>query len=79
MVVYDAGWTLVLANAPYDALMGDTTTWRDLERNAVWRNLTRLPSQVVHTPRKQAEHEARLVAELRLTTSRYSADRGCGA
>ena len=74
VVVYDATWTLVLANAPYDALMGDTTTWRGLDRNAIWRNVTRLPSRVVHTPREQAEHEARLVADLRLTASRYPAD-----
>jgi transcriptional regulator with XRE-family HTH domain len=75
VVVYDASWTLVLANAPYDALMGETTTWRGLERNAVWRNVARLPSRVVHTPQEQAEHEARLVADLRLTASRYPADR----
>lgn len=75
VVVYDATWTLVLANAPYDALMGDTTSWSGLERNAVWRNLARLPSRVVHTPHEQAEHEARLVADLRLTASRYPADR----
>ncbi|AEK42358.1 helix-turn-helix domain-containing protein [Amycolatopsis mediterranei S699] len=75
VVVYDATWTLVLANAPYDALMGDTTSWRGLERNAVWRNVTRLPARVVHTEQEQAEHEARLVADLRLTASRYPADR----
>ncbi|MGV9680124.1 helix-turn-helix transcriptional regulator [Nocardia sp. NPDC003482] len=75
VVVYDAGWTLVLANAPYDALMGDTTSWRGMERNAVWRNVTRMPSRVVHTAREQAEHEARLVADLRLTAARYPADR----
>ncbi|MET7283706.1 helix-turn-helix transcriptional regulator [Kribbella sp. NPDC005582] len=75
VVVYDASWTLVMANAPYDALMGPTTTWRGLERNAVWRNVTGLPSRVVHTPKEQAEHEARLVADLRLTASRYPADR----
>jgi transcriptional regulator with XRE-family HTH domain len=75
VVVYDASWTLVLANAPYDALMGDTTGWRALERNAVWRNVTGQPTRVRHTPREQAEHEARLVADLRLTASRYPADR----
>jgi transcriptional regulator with XRE-family HTH domain len=75
VVVYDASWTLVLANAAYDALMGETTSWRGLERNAVWRNVSGLPSRVVHTPREQAEHEARLVADLRLTASRYPADR----
>ncbi|WP_439385461.1 helix-turn-helix transcriptional regulator [Amycolatopsis lexingtonensis] len=74
VVVYDASWTLVLANAPYNALMGDTSTWRGLERNAVWRNVTRLPSRVVHSAKEQAEHEARLVADLRLTASRYPAD-----
>lgn len=75
VVVYDASWTLVMANAPYDALMGDTTPWRGLERNAVWRNVAGLPSRVVHAPQEQAEHEARLVADLRLTASRYPADR----
>jgi transcriptional regulator with XRE-family HTH domain len=75
VVVYDATWTLVLANAPYDALMGDTTTWRGIERNAIWRNLLGPRSRVVHTAAEQAEHEARLVAELRLTASRYPADR----
>lgn len=39
VVVYDATWRLVLANAPYDALMGETSTWRGIERNAVWRDL----------------------------------------
>lgn len=75
VVVYDASWTLVLANAPYDALMGDTTTWRGLDRNAVWRNVTGVPTRVVSTPKERAEHEARLVADLRLTASRYPADR----
>ncbi|SFJ82348.1 Helix-turn-helix domain-containing protein [Amycolatopsis sacchari] len=74
VVVYDASWTLVLANAPYNALMGDTTAWRGLERNAVWRNVTRLPSRVVHTAQEQADYEAQLVADLRLTAWRYPAD-----
>jgi transcriptional regulator with XRE-family HTH domain len=75
VVVYDASWTLVLANAPYDALMGETTSWRGIERNAIWRNLAGPGGRVVHSPREQAEHEARLVADLRLTASRYPADR----
>jgi hypothetical protein len=61
--------------APFDALMGETTSWRGLERNAVWRNVAGLPSRVVHTPHEQADHEARLVADLRLTASSYPADR----
>jgi transcriptional regulator with XRE-family HTH domain len=74
VVVYDATWTLVTANAPYDALMGETTTWRGIERNAIWRNLVGPGNRTVHTPQEQAEHEARLVADLRLTASRYPAD-----
>lgn len=74
VVVYDATWTLVLANAPYDALMGETTSWHGIERNALWRNLLGSTSRVVHTAQEQADHEARLVADLRLTASRYPAD-----
>ncbi len=75
VAVYDACWTLVLANAPYDALMGDTSAWRGIERNAIWRNLVGPGTRVVHTAGEQADHEARLVADLRLTASRYPADR----
>ena len=74
VAVYDATWTLILANAPYNALMGETSTWHGIERNAIWRNLLGPGSRTVHTVEEQAEHEARLVADLRLTASRYQAD-----
>jgi len=73
VVVYDATWTLLTANAPYDALMGETSTWHGIRRNAIWRNLHGL-NRTVHTPQEQAEHEARLIADLRLTATRYPAD-----
>jgi transcriptional regulator with XRE-family HTH domain len=73
VVVYDATWTLLTANAPYDALMGETSTWHGIERNAIWRNLHGL-NRTVHTEREQADHEARLIADLRLTSFRYPAD-----
>lgn len=76
VVVYDATWTFVLANAPYDALMGDTSGWRGLERNAIWRHLNGRRNRVVHTREEHAQHLALLVADLRLTTARYPADRG---
>ncbi|MFE7565586.1 helix-turn-helix transcriptional regulator [Streptomyces sp. NPDC057539] len=75
VAVYDATWTLVTANAPYDALMGETSTWHGIERNAIWRNLVGLSNRTVHTAEEQADHEARLVADLRLTASKYPADR----
>lgn len=75
VAVYDATWTLVVANAPYNALMGETSTLRGLERNAVWRNLMGPPNRVVHTPEGRAELQAGQVADLRVTASRYPADR----
>jgi transcriptional regulator with XRE-family HTH domain len=75
VAVHDATWTLITANAPYDALMGDTSTWRGIERNGVWRHLIGPGSRAVHTAQEQADFEAGLVADLRLTTARYPADR----
>jgi transcriptional regulator with XRE-family HTH domain len=74
VAVFDATWTLVVANAPYDALMGPTTTWRGIERNSVWRHLVGPGSRALNTPEQQGEFEARLVADLRLTAARYPGD-----
>jgi transcriptional regulator with XRE-family HTH domain len=74
VAVYDAAWTLIEANAPYNALMGDTSTWRGIERNGVWRNLIGPGSRAVLTEAEQAEFEAGLVADLRQTSARYPTD-----
>ncbi len=74
VAVYDASWTLLLANSPYDALMGQTTTWRGIERNSLWRNLVGPGTRAVHSAEERAEFEAGLVADLRLTASRYPSD-----
>ncbi|PZE77668.1 helix-turn-helix transcriptional regulator [Curtobacterium sp. MCBD17_019] len=79
VAVYDATWTLIVANAPYDALMGPTSTWRGIERNAVWRNLIGPGTRVVHSPEELAALQAGQVAELRRTASRYPADRSVQA
>jgi transcriptional regulator with XRE-family HTH domain len=76
VAVHDAAWNLIVANQPYNALMGETTSWRGIERNAVWRNLVGLGSRTVHDPEDQARFESLLVADLRMTTARYPADRG---
>ncbi len=73
--VNDASWNLIVANAPYDALMGDTSTWRGIERNAVWRHLVGPGGRAVHTAAERAEFEEGLVATLRLTAGRYPTDR----
>jgi transcriptional regulator with XRE-family HTH domain len=74
VAVFDATWTLLLANGPYDALMGPTTTWRGNERNSLWRNLVGPGTRAVHTVEERAAFEAGLVADLRLTAARYPAD-----
>jgi transcriptional regulator with XRE-family HTH domain len=74
VAVFDATWTLIVANAPYDALMGQTTSWRGIERNSVWRHLVGPGSRAVQTREEQTELETRLVADLRLTAARYPAD-----
>ena len=74
VAVFDATWTLIIANAPYDALTGQTTSWRGMERNSIWRQLIGPGSRAVATADEHAELQARLVADLRLTAARYPAD-----
>ena len=74
VAVYDATWTLITANAPYDALMGPTTSLRGIERNSIWRHLIGPGNRAVQTPEERADQQARLVADLRLTAARYPAD-----
>ncbi|TVT25785.1 helix-turn-helix transcriptional regulator, partial [Amycolatopsis rhizosphaerae] len=73
--VYDAAWTLLLANPLYAALMGDPSGWTGNERNSVWRNLVGPGSRVRFTVDERRAFEAALVADLRATASRYPADR----
>src|ERR1700677_641910 len=75
VAVRDAACNLIVANQPYDALMGDTTSWRGIERNGVWRNFVGPGSRTVHTPQEQSRFESMLVADLRMTAARYPADR----
>lgn len=74
VAVFDATWTLLVANPPYDAVLGPTTGWRGIERNSVWRNLVGADTRVVHTGSERADLAASLVADLRLTASRYPDD-----
>jgi transcriptional regulator with XRE-family HTH domain len=74
VAVYDASWTLLMANPPYEALMGDPSGWRGNQRNAVWRNLLGTGSRVRQTPESLRGFEAALVADLRAAAGRYPAD-----
>jgi hypothetical protein len=74
VVVYDAAWNLIVANPPYDALMGPTAELRGNERNGVWRNVVGPRSRARQTPEEHAEQVAGLVADLRTTVARYPHD-----
>ncbi|PFG17927.1 helix-turn-helix protein [Propionicimonas paludicola] len=76
LVVYDAAWNLIVANAPYDALMGATSALKGNDRNGVWRNLVGPGSRAVQSAEEQGAAAARLVADLRLTAARYPKDPG---
>ncbi|TQS19034.1 helix-turn-helix transcriptional regulator [Microbispora hainanensis] len=74
VAVFDACWTLLLANPPYAALMGDPSEWRGDQRNAVWRHFLGPGGRTRHTPESLRAFEAALVADLRATADRYPAD-----
>ncbi|MET8224450.1 helix-turn-helix transcriptional regulator [Streptomyces sp. NPDC005301] len=76
VAVYDAAWTLLVANAAYAALMGDVSGWRGHQRNGVWRNFLGPGGRVRHTPDERRAFEAALVADLRAAADRYPADPG---
>lgn len=74
VVVFDAAWNLIQANAPYDALMGDTTRLRGNDRNALWRQLVGSGTRARQSDQEREEQLARMVASLRLTVAKYPAD-----
>jgi transcriptional regulator with XRE-family HTH domain len=74
VAVFDAMWTLLLANQPYTALMGDTSSWNGRERNAAWRNFLGLNDRVRHTSQSRHALESALVGDLRTATARYPSD-----
>lgn len=76
LVVYDAAWNLVVANAPYDALMGATAELSADDRNGVWRNVVGGGSRAVLTAEERDAQVVGLVADLRTTAARYPADAG---
>ncbi|WP_409495885.1 helix-turn-helix transcriptional regulator [Amycolatopsis sp. cmx-11-12] len=74
VAVFDATWTLLSANPPYAALMGDPSPARGYERNAVWRHFLGEGTRARHTPESLRAFESVLVADLRSAAARYPAD-----
>jgi transcriptional regulator with XRE-family HTH domain len=74
VVVLDASWQLVAANALATALIGDSSAATPRERNLVWRHFTGGPSRFVRTPEEEAGFEAEAVADLHEALGRHPAD-----
>jgi transcriptional regulator with XRE-family HTH domain len=74
VAVYDATWTLLVANPAYTALMGDSSRWRGQERNSVWRHFLGPDNGTRYTPEAQRALETAVVADLRTAAERYPAD-----
>lgn len=74
VAVYDAIWTLLVANPPFAALMGDPSGLRGNQRNAVWRNFLAPGDRVRYTARSRIDLETALVADLRTALARYPGD-----
>jgi transcriptional regulator with XRE-family HTH domain len=85
VAVYDASWTLLLANRPYAALMGTPANRRGHERdvhernvherNGVWRSFVGPGTRARQSPEERAAFERAQVADLRATAERYPDDR----
>ncbi|WP_204051431.1 helix-turn-helix transcriptional regulator [Microbispora siamensis] len=76
VAVFDACWTLLLANPPYAALMGDPSEEpRGDQRNAVWRHFLGSGTRARHTAESLRAFETVLVSDLRAAAARYPGDR----
>ncbi|MET8538180.1 helix-turn-helix transcriptional regulator [Streptomyces sp. NPDC005065] len=71
VAVFDAAWTMLLANPPYTALMGER---HGRERNGVWRAFLGSGDRVRYTAQSRRSMETAVVADLRTTAGRYPDD-----
>ena len=74
VMVVDASWQLIAANALATALTGDVSGEPPRMRNILWRHFSGVPSRVVRTPEEDALSEADAVADLRDAAGRYPDD-----
>jgi transcriptional regulator with XRE-family HTH domain len=68
VVVFDAAWTVVAANPPARALLGE------MEGNIAWRHFTGAPSRVLRGPDDDAAFEVEVVADLHDALGRHPDD-----
>jgi transcriptional regulator with XRE-family HTH domain len=74
VVVMDASWQVVAANALAVALIGDSSALPARERNIIWRHFTGAPSRFVRNEEDDARMAAEAVADLREALGRHPDD-----
>ncbi|MGW8377069.1 helix-turn-helix transcriptional regulator [Actinacidiphila sp. SB3-2] len=74
VAVYDAMWTLLVANRAYAALMSDPSGWSGHERNGVWRTFLGPGGRVRLSARARTDLETAMVADLRTAAAAYPDD-----
>jgi transcriptional regulator with XRE-family HTH domain len=74
VVVIDAAWQVVAANALAVALVGDSSGLPARERNVAWRHFTGAATRFVRDPEQDALMDAEAVADLREALGRYPDD-----
>jgi transcriptional regulator with XRE-family HTH domain len=75
VIVIDASWTVVAANALAVALVGDASREPDpRDRNIAWRHFTGAPTRHARDAEDDARMEAEAVADLRDALGRYPDD-----
>jgi transcriptional regulator with XRE-family HTH domain len=75
VVVIDASWTVVAANAMAVALIGDHSGASPRERNILWRHFSGGPSRFERTAEEDKRLEAEAVADLHDALGRYPDDK----
>jgi transcriptional regulator with XRE-family HTH domain len=74
VMVIDAAYELVAANALAVALVGDKSGLSARERNIAWGQFTNAPSRFVRNAQEDARMNAEVVADLREALGRYPQD-----
>jgi hypothetical protein len=74
VMVVDAAWQLIAANALASALHGDRSGEPARERNIAWQHFMRRPSRIVRDAEEQAQLDAEIAADLRAALGRHPHD-----
>ena len=74
VIVQDAGWTVVAANGPALALVGDILAGSGRDRNVAWRVFTGAADRVLRSDEEREQFEIQAVGDLHAALGRHPED-----